>query len=43
VLPDVVGVSLRALHDRIEALEARLDGTAPPGPAAERPASTEVW
>ena len=43
VLPDVVGVSLRALHDRIEALEARLDGTAPPRPAAERPASTEVW
>jgi serine O-acetyltransferase len=43
VLPDVVGVSLRALHDRIEALEARLDGTAPPRPAGERPASTEVW
>lgn len=42
VLPDVVGVSLRALHDRIEALEARLDGTVP-RPAAERPASTEVW
>jgi serine O-acetyltransferase len=42
VLPDVVGVSLRALHDRIEELEARLDG-ATPRPATPRPASTEVW
>ena len=51
VLPDVVGVSLRALHDRIEDLEARLDGNGPPAavrragqhPGAQRPASTEVW
>ncbi|MGH3275543.1 MAG: serine O-acetyltransferase [Streptosporangiaceae bacterium] len=48
ILPDVVGVSLRALHDRIEELEARLDGAAPRRPAAERPAAerppdTEVW
>jgi serine O-acetyltransferase len=48
VVPDVVGVSLRALHDRIEELESRLDGAAPPRPAASRPAtprsaSTEVW
>ena len=41
VLPDLVGVSLRALHDRIEDLECRLDGTAPqPAPARPRP---EVW
>ena len=43
VLPDVVGVSLRALHDRIEELEARLDGAAPRPPAAPRAPSTEVW
>jgi serine O-acetyltransferase len=51
VLPDVVGVSLRALHDRIEDLEARMDGNGPPAavrragqhPGAQRPASTEVW
>jgi len=50
LLPDVVGVSLRTLHDRIEELEARIDGngaaplrTASPRPAGERPASTEVW
>ena len=48
VLPDVVGVSLRALHDRIEDLEARLDGAFPPRPASprpagERPAGSEVW
>lgn len=42
ILPDVVGVSLRALHDRIEDLEARLDGGAP-RPASPRPPSTEVW
>jgi serine O-acetyltransferase len=48
VLPDVVGVSLRALHDRIEALESALDGHAAPRPASPRPASPrsanpEVW
>jgi serine O-acetyltransferase len=43
VLPDVVGVSLRALHDRIEELEARLDGVGPPRPTTPRPPSTEVW
>jgi serine O-acetyltransferase len=42
VLPDVVGVSLRALHDRIEALEACLDGGAPRS-SGPRPSSTEVW
>lgn len=46
VLPDLVGVSLRALHDRIEELEARLDGGGPPrpaSPASSRPTNTEVW
>jgi serine O-acetyltransferase len=50
VLPDVVGVSLRSLHDRIEELEARIDGNgaappraAGPRPAGQRPASSEVW
>jgi serine O-acetyltransferase len=43
VLPDVVGVSLRALHDRIEDLEARLDGVGPPRATTPRPPSTEVW
>ncbi len=28
VLPDVVGVSLRTLHDRIDELQDRLDGAA---------------
>jgi serine O-acetyltransferase len=40
LLPDLVGVSLRALHDRIADLEARLDGGVP---HPHRPASTEVW
>ena len=39
LLPDVVGVSLRALHDRIADLECRLEGTTPP----PHPASNEVW
>ena len=47
VLPDVVGVSLRTLHDRIDELEARLDGASPypvsPRPASPRAAGTEVW
>ena len=47
VLPDVVGVSLRTLHDRIDDLEARLDGARPhpasPRPAGPRVASSEVW
>jgi serine O-acetyltransferase len=51
VLPDVVGFSLRALHDRIEDLEARIDGNGPAAaerpagqrPGTQRPASTEVW
>ena len=41
VLPDLVGVSLRALHDRIEDLEARFDGAGPPGPAGPLPASSD--
>jgi serine O-acetyltransferase len=41
LLPDLVGISLRALHDRIADLEARLDGTTP---HPHKPASaTEVW
>lgn len=48
VLPDLVGVSLRALHDRIEELEARFDGSGSPDPASPPSASappvgTEVW
>ena len=48
VLPDVVGRSLRALHDRIEDLEARIDGNGPAAaatgrPGGQRPASSEVW
>ena len=48
VLPDVVGVSLRALHDRIEALELAVDGGAPPRPPGPPPAGPgsaglEVW
>ena len=48
VLPDLVGVSLRTLHDRIDELETRLDGAVPPRPATPRPAgqhpvSSEVW
>ena len=48
VLPDVVGVSLRTLRDRIDELQARLDGARPPHPVGPRPASpgeagTEVW
>ena len=48
VLPDLVGVSLRTLHDRIEELEARLAGAVPPGlatplPAGQHPVSSEVW
>ncbi len=42
LLPDLVGVSLRALHDRIEELEAVVYR---PGHAAHphHPASTDVW
>ncbi len=40
LLPDLVGVSLRALHDRIADMEARLDGGAP---HRHRPVSAEVW
>ena len=48
VLPDVVGISLRALHDRIEMLESAFDAGARPRsaslrPASPRSASTEVW
>jgi serine O-acetyltransferase len=39
LLPDLVGVSLNALHARIEELEAKVNG----GTAAPRPASSEVW
>jgi serine O-acetyltransferase len=41
VLPDLVGVSLRALHDRIEELESRIDGGGPPGPASPLPVSSD--
>ena len=41
LLPDLVGVSLRALHDKIADLESRLDGTTP---RPHHPASAaEVW
>jgi serine O-acetyltransferase len=40
VLPDLVGVSLRALHDRIENLEARINGRVVPEPPH---ASGDVW
>ena len=41
LLPDLVGVSLRALHDKIADLECRLDGTTP---RPHHPASAaEVW
>jgi serine O-acetyltransferase len=41
LLPDLVGVSLRALHDKIADLECRLDGTTP---HPHHPASAaEVW
>jgi serine O-acetyltransferase len=39
LLPDIVGVSLNALHARIEELEAKVNG----GTAAPHPASSEVW
>ncbi len=39
LLPDLVGVSLNALHSRIEELEAKVDG----GTAASHPVSSEVW
>jgi serine O-acetyltransferase len=39
LLPDLVGVSLNALHARIEELEAKVNG----GTAAPHPASSEVW
>ncbi|MGP8001658.1 MAG: serine O-acetyltransferase [Streptosporangiaceae bacterium] len=42
LLPDVVGVSLRALHDRIEILEAAVNGAAPAA-APPHPASSGVW
>ena len=43
VLPDLVGVSLRALHDRIEDLEARFDGGGPPdGRRFSRRAQTRI-
>ncbi len=41
VLPDIVGVSLRALLDRIEDLENTVDGIGVR--ARPRPASSEVW
>ena len=39
LMPDLVGVSLNALHTRIEELEAKVNGDA----AAPHPASSEVW
>jgi serine O-acetyltransferase len=41
LLPDLVGVSLRALHDRLDDLECRLDGVAlhPHRPSSD----AEVW
>ncbi len=46
VLPDVVGVSLRTLHDRIDELQARLDGAWPdpanPDGAGPHPAGRQL-
>ncbi len=39
LLPDLVGVSLHALHLRIEELEAKVNGGTP----VPHPASSEVW
>ena len=41
LLPDLVGVSLRALLDRIEELETKVNGAG--APSLPHPASTEVW
>jgi len=41
-LPDLVGISLGALHDRIELLEAAVNGTAPTA-HPPHPASSGVW
>ena len=41
VLPDLVGVSLRALHDRIEDLEARFDGGGAPDLDGPPPAGSD--
>ena len=41
LLPDLVGVSLRALHDKLADLECRLDGTTPP--PHQPAAAAEVW
>jgi serine O-acetyltransferase len=42
-IPDLVGVSLRALLDRIEDLEARLNGTSDGAQAHSHSAPSEVW
>jgi serine O-acetyltransferase len=42
LLPDLVGVSLRALHDRIEDLESRINGSGTPRPHHPG-SSTDVW
>ena len=41
-LPDVLGVSLRQLLERVDRLESRLDGHAGPGPHVHAP-QREVW
>ena len=48
LMPDLVGVSLRALLDRIEDLETKVNGTgnggqAQPHPPHRHPAGSEVW
>ena len=42
-VPDLVGVSLRALHDRIEDLEAKVNGTGSDVQPRPRSAASEVW
>ena len=43
VIPDLVGVSLRALLDRIEDLEAKVNGTSDGAQAHPHSAPSEVW
>ncbi len=43
LLPDLVGVSLHALHTRIQQLEAKINGAGTGAPPHPHPATSEVW